>query len=195
MKRILNCLVLSYLLLFMASQLSYAEPAPVQDEATQVFQSECPFPMMPCPPPCPMEQKTGMSGFKYSFLMHMEGLNLDVKQRETLKKIENNISKEMIRKRADEQIAEIELRELLDKDTVDLKAIEAKLKQIEAIKTETQLTVIKSVENMKANLTAEQREMLKKMRSTERHMKPPLRGKGIHKDEKITPPSPEEKGE
>jgi len=35
----------------------------------------------------------------------------------------------MIRKRADEQIAEIELQELLDKDTVDLKAVEAKLKQ------------------------------------------------------------------
>ncbi|MEN6423160.1 MAG: periplasmic heavy metal sensor [Smithella sp.] len=195
MKRILSCFVLSFLLLFMALQLSYAELAPPPDQGEKVFQEESPFPMMPPPAPCPMGQIADMTGFKHPFLMQMNGLNLDEKQREALKKIENNISKEMIRKRADEQIAEIELQELLDKDTVDLKAVEAKLKQIETVKTEAQLIVIKFEENMKAKLTAGQREMLKKIRPMEHHIKPPWMGKGMHKDEKIPPPSPEEKGE
>jgi hypothetical protein len=61
-----------------------------------------------------------------------------------------------IKKRADEQIAEIELHELLDQETVDLKGVEVKLKQIAIIKSESQLTVIRSTEKMKAKLTLEQ---------------------------------------
>jgi hypothetical protein len=47
----------------------------------------------------------------------------------------------------------IELRELLEKNTVDLNADGMKLKQIAAIKTESQLIFIKSMEKMKAKLT------------------------------------------
>lgn len=193
MKRILSCFVWSVLLLFMAAQLSCAQPAPSRDEAEKVFQEERPFPMPP-PAPCPMGQMKGMPEFRPPLMMHIESLKLNEKQREALKEIENNVSKVLIRKRADEQIAEIELRELLDKDPVDLKAVEAKLKQIETIKTETQLMMIRSVENMKAKLTAGQRQMLKKILPMEHHIKPSPAGKGTH-EKKVPQLPPEEKGE
>jgi len=194
MKRILSCFVLSFLLLFIATQLSYAEPVSPMDKAEKGFQEDGPFPMMP-PRPCEMEQMRGMPGFRHPFWMHMKGLKLDEKQKEALREIENNVSKELIRKRADEQIAGIELKELLDKETIDLKAVETKLKQIAVIKTEMQLIVIKSMENVKAKLTAEQREMLKKMRPMEDRMRPPLKGKMMRDESKMPQPSSEERGE
>ena len=103
-------------------------------------------------------------------------LNLDEKQKEAIREIENSAVKELIRKKADEQIAEIELRDFLDEDTVDLKAVEAKLKQIGIIKTESRLIIIKSVEKMKEKLTLTQRAMLKK-HAVECRMKLPMKRK------------------
>jgi Spy/CpxP family protein refolding chaperone len=194
MKRILSCFVLSILLLFVSSQLSYAESNPPLDKMEKGFQDQSPSSMMPSMP-CPMEQMKGMREFRHPFMMHIESLKLGEKQREALREIENSVSKELIRKRADEQIAEIELRELLDKDTVDLKAVETKLKQIAVIKTETQLIVIKSMESMKAKLTSEQREMLKKIRPMEHQMRPPLTGRMMRHEQKEPSPSIEERGE
>ena len=194
MKKISSCFVLSFLLLFVAAQLSYAEPVPPVDKMEKGFQDEGSFPMMP-PMPCPMEHMRGMPGFRHPFWMHMEGLKLDEKQKEALREIENNVSKELIRKRADEQIAGIELKEFLDKETIDLKAVETKLKQIAVIKTEMQLIVIKSMENVKAKLTAEQREMLKKMRPMEHRMRPHLKEKMMRDESKMPQPSSEERGE
>jgi Spy/CpxP family protein refolding chaperone len=164
------------------------------DKTEKGFQEEGPFSMMP-PMPCPMEQMRGMPGSRHPFLMHIDALNLDEKQKDALKEIENSVSKELIRKRADEQIAGIELCELLDQETVDLKAVEAKLKQIAVIKTEMQLIVIKSMENVKAKLTAEQRETLKKMRPMAHPMNHHMKGKIMPEDAKALPLSPEEKGE
>jgi len=70
--------------------------------------------------------------------------------------------KELIRKKADEQIAEVELRELLEKDTVDLKAVETKLKQIATIKIETQLIFYQIHRKDETKLTPKQREIVKK---------------------------------
>lgn len=194
MKKILSCFVLSILLLFVSSQLSYAESNPPLDKMEKGFQDQSPSSMMP-PMPCPMEQMKGMREFRHPFMMHIESLKLGEKQREALREIENSVSKELIRKRANEQIAEIELRELLDKDTVDLKAVETKLKQIAVIKTETQLIVIKSMESMKAKLTSEQREMLKKIRPMEHQMRPHFMGQMMRHEQKEPPPSIEERGE
>jgi hypothetical protein len=82
----------------------------------------------------------------------------------------NSVMKEMIRKRTDELIAgilaikgfPIEMKELLDEDPVDLKAVEKKLKQIEAIKSEIQLTLIKAGEEVKSILTPDQRKNSKR---------------------------------
>lgn len=193
MKRMSSCLVLSILILF-AYQLSYAETVPFMDKAEKGFQEQRPFPMMP-PMPCPMEKMREMPGFGHPLLMDMDKLKLDEKQKDALKEIENNTSKELIRKRAEEQIAEIELREFLDRETVDLKAVETKIKQIAGIKTEIQLIVIKSMENMKAKLTSEQIKTLKKLRMTEHQMRPPLMAKIMRNKMKVPPANDREKGE
>jgi Spy/CpxP family protein refolding chaperone len=193
MKRIWSCFVLSFFFLFVASQLSYAEAGAHGNKMEKDFPDESAFSMKP--PPCPMEQMQGIPEFGHPFPMHIRGLNLDEKQMAALKEIENSVLKELIRKKADVQIAEIELQELLDKDIVDLKAVEAKLKQIAVLKTETQLIVIQSVEKMKAKLTARQRETLKKMRPMAHPMNHHMRGKIMPEDAQAPPLSPEEKGE
>ena len=65
--------------------------------------------------------------------------------------------KEKIRRTADMRIAQIELKDLLSQDPVDMKAVEAKVKQLEAMRTEMQLSHIKAMEECKAKLTPEQR--------------------------------------
>jgi Spy/CpxP family protein refolding chaperone len=52
---------------------------------------------------------------------------------------------------------------MLHKDSVDLQAVEAKLKQIESLKTDLHLSMIKAREEIKAKLTPEQRKKLKSM--------------------------------
>jgi Spy/CpxP family protein refolding chaperone len=188
MKR-MSFFILIFLILFSASQLSYAEPEGPVNRMGTGFQEQNPPSMMP-PIPCDMEQMKGTPWMRHLHWMHLKSLKLDEKQKEILKEIENSVTKELIRKGADKEIAQIELRELLEKNTVDLKAVETKLKQIEAIKTETQLLVIKSMEKMKAKLTPKQREMLKDMRPMDRpRMGPPIMG-GM-----MPPPSARERGE
>lgn len=86
-----------------------------------------------------------------------EALGLDQKQKETVKAIHLKTKKEMIRKKADVDVAQVELRELLSKDTVDLQAAEAKVKHIEALKTDMKMTHIRAHEEIKLVLTAEQK--------------------------------------
>jgi Spy/CpxP family protein refolding chaperone len=188
MKRVSSCLILSFLILFISSQLSYAEPKGPINKIETGFQDESPCSMIPPMMPCDMGQMKGMPELKHSPWMHFQSLNLDKKQKEALREIENSVAKELIRKRADEQIAEIELRELLDKNTVDLNAVETKLKQIATIETESQLILIKSIEKIKVKLTPEQREMLKKIRPMDHWMGPPMKGE-MMRGETERPPS------
>lgn len=88
-------------------------------------------------------------------------LGLDKKQKEAIKEIGTTAKKDAIRKIADIRIARIELREILDKDTVDMTAVEAKVKQIESLKTDLRVSRIKALEEIKANLTPEQRKKFK----------------------------------
>jgi Spy/CpxP family protein refolding chaperone len=193
MKKISSCFVLSFLMLFIASQYSYAEPMNPMDKMEKGFQKEGPFPMMPPMMPYCIGHCIGMPELMNPHWLHLQSLKLSEKQKEALKEIENTAVKDLIRKSADEQIAEIELRELLDKDSVDLKSVETRLKEIAAIRTETQLIIIKSMENMKAKLTPEQREILKKVRPMVSPMRPPFKGEMTGDETKMSPPSAEEK--
>ncbi|NJD55208.1 MAG: periplasmic heavy metal sensor [Nitrospirae bacterium] len=91
-------------------------------------------------------------------------LGLTDQQKESIRSIHMNMRKENIRGRAGIDVAEIELKEVLMKDPVDLKAAEAKLKQIEALKTDLHFGHIKAHEEVKAVLTAEQRKKFNVMR-------------------------------
>ena len=84
-------------------------------------------------------------------------LGLDDKQTEAVSAVNLNLKKEIIRKNADIEVAEIELREILHKDPVDIKRAEAIIRQIESLKAEIQILHISAKEAVKDKLTPEQR--------------------------------------
>ena len=104
-----------------------------------------------------------MMGDDHPMWKHLMGLGLDDKQKDALKALRSKTMKDMVKKRADMQIAGIELKDLLDKDPVEMKAVEALLKKKESLKTEMTLAHIRAREEMKALLTPDQRKRLKEM--------------------------------
>lgn len=100
----------------------------------------------------------------------ISALNLDENQSTEVKAVLLKLQKEMIQKRADIQVAEIELKEILGKDPVDVKIAEAKVKQIASLKTEAAMMHIQGIEDVKARLTPEQKKKLPEMMQ--------MRGKG-----------------
>lgn len=119
---------------------------------------------------------------------HLMSLGLDEKQKEAMKEIKSRVIKEMIKKRADARVAGIEMKELIEKDPVEMKAVEAKLKKIEALKTEMHLSLIKAVEEAKSKLMPEQRKKFKRMREISLDMRPPMMGGMMHDDMRMPPP-------
>lgn len=97
---------------------------------------------------------------------HLKSLNLDEQQKTLIGGIKSRMMKETIRRTADMRIVQIELRELLSQDPVDMKAIEAKVKQLEMMKTEMHLSHIKAMEDCKTKLTPEQRKKFREMIET-----------------------------
>ncbi len=93
----------------------------------------------------------------------ISALGLDDKQSKEVKTVISKLQKELIQKRAEIQVAEIELREILDNDTVDIKAAETKVKQIASLKTEAAMMHIQGIEDIKAKLTPEQKKKLSEM--------------------------------
>ena len=94
---------------------------------------------------------------------HLKSLNLDERQKVFIGEIKSRMKKETIRKTADMRIVQIELKDLLGQDPVDMKAVEAKVKQLETMRTEMQLSHIKAMEECKTKLTPEQRKKLREM--------------------------------
>jgi len=93
----------------------------------------------------------------------LTGLNLDEKQKASIGEIKSRMMKDEIRRTADLRIVQIELNDLLCKEPVDMKAVEAKVKQSETMRTEMKLSCIKDMEDIKAKLTSEQRKNMKEM--------------------------------
>ena len=109
----------------------------------------------------------GMDGQRmeaqHNMSKHLMKLNLDEQQKVLIGEIKSRMMKETIRKTADMHIVQIELKELLSQDPMDMKAVEAKVKQLEMMKTEMHLSHIKAMEDCKTNLTPEQRKKLREM--------------------------------
>jgi Spy/CpxP family protein refolding chaperone len=104
-----------------------------------------------------------MMGDDHPMWKHLMGLGLDEKQQEALKALRSKVMKDMTKKRADAQIAGIELKDLLDKDPVDMKGVEAAVKKSESLRAEMFLAHVRAHEEMKSILTPEQRKRLKEM--------------------------------
>ena len=95
--------------------------------------------------------------------MLRQELGLSDEQTKQLRPIVLQPTKTEIQQRADLQIAEIELGELLEADPMDMAQVEAKLKSIEGLRTTLRLTLIKAHEQAKALLTPEQRQKLERL--------------------------------
>jgi Spy/CpxP family protein refolding chaperone len=98
----------------------------------------------------------GCSGASSPFAMFKK-LGLDDKQKEAVREIRLSTKKEIIKKKADVELAKIELREILTKDSVDLAAAEAAVKKVESLKADIKILLIKSGEEIKSKLNAEQK--------------------------------------
>ena len=97
-------------------------------------------------------------------VMHIiNKLGLDDNQTKEVKAVVFKLQKEMIQKRAAIQVARIELREILGKDVVDIKAAETKVKQIASLRAEAAMMHIQGMEDVKAKLTPDQRKKLSEM--------------------------------
>jgi hypothetical protein len=98
-----------------------------------------------------------------TILEHRGALELSASQVEALERLGLDFIREAIRRQADLLITQIDLDVLLDQDpskTVDMKAAEAKLREIEKIRADLQLALIRAVEAARAQLTSEQRSKL-----------------------------------
>jgi Spy/CpxP family protein refolding chaperone len=115
----------------------------------------------------------------HPMLKHLMGLNLDEQQKAFIGEIKSRMKKETIRRTADMRIVQIELKDLLSQDPVDMKAVEAKVKQLETMRTEMHLSHIKAMEECKAKLTPEQRKKLRVMIEAE----PMMEGMGMKHDQ------------
>ncbi len=114
----------------------------------------------------------------------LKDLGLDEKQKEAIKEIKTRAEKDTVRKRADIKVARIELRDILQKDPVDMKAAEAKLKQLESMRTDLRLSHIKTREEIRAQLTPDQKKKLKEDLGKHRRWERGGKGFGRHEEEK-----------
>jgi Spy/CpxP family protein refolding chaperone len=193
MKRVFVGLFLSFLSLIFLSHNLHAEMYDPIGNPERGCQDEG-IHMMPAPMRPPgIGIMEGIPEADHLMWKHVTGLGLDEKQREAIKEIKSKVIKETIKKSADSQVAHIELKDLLDKDPVNMKAVEAKLKQIEIIKTEMHLSLIRAVEEVKSKLTPEQRKKFKEMLEMEPGMGPPMMGGVMHSGTRMPPPPCEKK--
>jgi Spy/CpxP family protein refolding chaperone len=98
----------------------------------------------------------GMSG-AHGLPGVIASLGLDDKQREEIESIHFKCKKDAIKKKAAVAVAQIDLKEILGKEPVDMNAAEAKIKEIEGIKADLRILHIRSIEEIKTKLTPEQK--------------------------------------
>lgn len=91
-------------------------------------------------------------------LKHQKDIGLTEEQVTKLKAMSLELDKTRIKAQADIQVAERELRALVQDDKTDLATIEAKLKQSEMMEVDARLAAIKTKREALALLTPEQRE-------------------------------------
>lgn len=130
-------------------------------------------------------------------LKHEKEIGLTAEQVAKLKEIQLNLDKARIRAEADIQIAERELKALIDDEKADLGAVEAKLKQSADLQVALRMTSIKTRREVLGLLTPEQRakertehEKMMQQRKADGHGSPhgsAMRGMP-HKGMEATPP-------
>ena len=90
------------------------------------------------------------------FLQFSEQIGLTAEQQKKLEEIYFNAQKFSVRRQADLDIADAELRRLLSNEQVDLAAVRLKLKEVEALRTEETMRSIEAVLQAISTLKHEQ---------------------------------------
>jgi Spy/CpxP family protein refolding chaperone len=90
-------------------------------------------------------------------------LNLSKEQRDELKDMFTNNRKDMIRRKADLEIARVEMQELLSQDEPDMSAIKGKIQDVANLEAEMKFSQIQKWMDAKKVLTEEQQKELKDM--------------------------------
>jgi Spy/CpxP family protein refolding chaperone len=96
-------------------------------------------------------------------LRHQAELGLNPQQVDGLQKLQTDSMRTSIQRRADLQIAGLDLMTLRRADPVDLSKVEAKVRDIEKMRADGQIARIRTDEQGKAQLTADQRAKLKSL--------------------------------
>lgn len=97
------------------------------------------------------------------FFTQKDELGLTEEQLDEIESILMSHVKSAIRKKADLKILLIESREILLKEEINLKAVEKKLKAMEALKTEMAMDGIRTLEKALAVLTPEQQKKIRRL--------------------------------
>jgi len=93
-------------------------------------------------------------------LWHAKDLPLTPDQVRILQALRTDFQREADLQTAELQRIELDLQRLLSRQEVDLVQVEARVRRVEAIRTNLRLSRIKTVERAKATLTPEQRQKL-----------------------------------
>jgi len=144
----------------------------------------------------------------FSLESYKERLGLTDEQMEKFAKVRSDYRKEVIKKRAEIQVASVELSELLDQKKVDLGQVEKKLRQVESLKADLTLYRIKTLFKTKEFLSEDQFEKLKAFslrmmqhgmmmpgRMAPGMMDPGMMGRGMMGDSQMAPSEEEEDGD
>jgi Spy/CpxP family protein refolding chaperone len=105
----------------------------------------------------------GMGDMMSKCLEHADKLGLSEEQINKIKPIHREMHKKQIRFKADLEIAEIELKEIMEVKDFDLEKATAGVKKIEEIKTAQHLEMLKSMKDVRSILTDEQFKKMHKM--------------------------------
>jgi hypothetical protein len=96
-------------------------------------------------------------------LRNREKLDLSAAQVKNLEQLRNDFQKESIRKDADLRVAEMDLNGLLVADKVDMAKVEAKVREIERLRSDLRIARIRTIQKGKEVLTADQRKKLQEL--------------------------------
>jgi len=96
-------------------------------------------------------------------LRNREKLDLSAAQVKNLEQLRNDFQKESIRKDADLRVAEMDLNGLLVADKVDMAKVDAKVREIERLRSDLRIARIRTIQKGKEVLTADQRKKLQEL--------------------------------
>jgi Spy/CpxP family protein refolding chaperone len=90
-------------------------------------------------------------------LSYREYLGLTAEQVKKLEQLRDNFQRQSIRTDADLKIVELDITALLDSPTVDVGKVEAKIREAEKLRADLRIARVRTIEQAKSMLTAEQR--------------------------------------